>query len=94
MANAELVRLFPQKKEGDETSDTNKWIGRIAIFELITKSRVQGRILNVSPEWIDTDNGAVRVRYIVSAKWVSAEEAAIIRGGPLLSGTQTPRQIR
>ena len=61
----------------------NKWIGRIAIFELSTGSRVQGKILALNENWIDTDNGAIKVEHIVHAKWVSEEEASIIRGGPL-----------
>lgn len=75
-----LVRLFPKQ---DTPPNPNKWTGRIAIFELVTGSRLQGKIIGVSDEWIDTDNGAVKVEYIVSAKWVSAEEAQIIRGGPI-----------
>ena len=87
-----LVRLFPQS-EGN-TPSPNRWIGRIAIFELVTKTRIQGKILAVSEDWIDTDNGAVRVEYIVSAKWVSQEEAEIIRGGPIQpwSGPTFPRR--
>ena len=63
--------------------NSNKWIGRIAIFELTTGSRVQGKILALNEDWIDTDNGAIKVEHIVHAKWVSEEEAQIIRGGPL-----------
>lgn len=66
----------------------NKWIGRIAIFELSTGSRIQGKILAVNEDWIDTDNGTIRISSIVHAKWVSNEEADIIRGGPLGSCNQ------
>lgn len=62
---------------------SKKWIGRIAIFEMITGSRIQGKIIAISPDWIDTDNGAIRVEHIVHAKWVGEEEAQIIRGGPI-----------
>jgi hypothetical protein len=63
--------------------EPNKWIGRIAIFELITGSRVQGKILSVGPDWLHTDTGDIRIEHIVHAKWVGEEEASIIRGGPL-----------
>jgi hypothetical protein len=77
-----LVKLFPQDAHGNRRRPQD-WIGRIAIFELSTGTRVQGRILGVSDPWIDTDNGAVNANHIVHAKWVSDEEARIIRGGPL-----------
>jgi hypothetical protein len=67
----------------NSSSEPHKWIGRIAIFELSTGSRIQGKILAINDEVIDTDNGAIWVKYIVSAKWVGQEEAAIIRGGPM-----------
>lgn len=70
-----VLALVPKPVAGSP----HPWIGRIAIFELITGTRVQGKILQVTEEWIDTDNGAVQVKHIVHAKWVSAEEAAIIR---------------
>lgn len=66
-----------------EGTKPHPWIGRIAIFELSTGTRVQGKILAINDPWIDTDNGAVNVEHIVHAKWVSAEEARIIRGGPI-----------
>ena len=81
MSNA-LVRLLPPPGE-EGCTDPNKWRGRLATFELVTGSRVSGRILAVSDQWIDTDNGALQVIHIVHAKWVSAEEAQITRGGPL-----------
>lgn len=90
MSRQNLVRLLPHDEvqtppEGEV--NTKRWIGRIAIFELSTGTRVQGRILGMSDEWIDTDNGAVRVDNVVYAKWVSAEEVAIIRNNrPLLGG--------
>lgn len=74
-----LARIMPNEVH----SGPNKWIGRIAIFEMSTGTRIQGKILALTDEWIDTDNGAVRVAHIVHAKWVSEEEARIIRGGPL-----------
>jgi hypothetical protein len=61
----------------------SRWVGRIVIFELTTGLRVQGKILGGDDVWLDTDNGAVKVEHIVHAKWVSDEEARIIRGGPL-----------
>ena len=82
MPNA-IVRLLPLP---NEEPGPNKWIGRIAIFELTTGTRIQGKILRVNDEWIDTDNGTVRVDHIIHAKWVNPEEASIIRGGrPLLN---------
>jgi hypothetical protein len=74
----ELVRIGP--KPGDEGhANPKKWIGRIAIFEMVTGSRIQGKILALSDEWIDTDNGAVKVEHIVHARWVSPQEAQITR---------------
>jgi hypothetical protein len=73
-----LARVIPLS-----TNPPNKWIGRIAIFELSTGRSVQGKILALNDDWIDTDSGAIRVAHIVHAKWVSEEEASIIRGGPL-----------
>jgi hypothetical protein len=73
-----LVRIMPRNEGGGE-ADPSKWIGRIAIFELVTGSRVQGRILAYSEKWIDTDNGAIQVIHIAYARWVGAEEASIIR---------------
>lgn len=90
MAN-NLVRLIPPTHHEGNT-EPNKWIGRVAIFELITGSRVQGRILKLSENWIDTDNGTIRVEHIVHAKWVNPEEESIIRGGPL--GTYDPYRLR
>jgi len=78
MPNA-LAKIIPLPNN----PNSNKWIGRIAIFELSTGSRVQGKILALNENWIDTDNGAIKVEHIVHAKWVSEEEAQIIRGGPL-----------
>lgn len=75
----------------DGNPSPNKWIGRIAIFELSTGSRVQGKILAANEQWIDTDNGTIRVDSIVHAKWVSPEEEQIIRGGPL--GSYNPYQL-
>jgi hypothetical protein len=91
MSKQGLVRLLPrdevQDPQGQGEVNTKRWIGRIAIFELSTGTRVQGQILGMSDEWIDTDNGAVRVDAVVHAKWVSAEEASIIRNNrPLLGG--------
>ena len=82
MAN-NIVRLMPPVENNASNPQRHPWVGRIAIFELSTGTRVQGRILAVSDEIIDTDNGAVWTKYIVSSKWVGQEEAAIIRGGPM-----------
>lgn len=68
------------------------WVGRIIIVELSTGSRLQGKILAVTEDWIDTDNGGFKVENVVMAKWVSEEEAQIIRGGPL--GSSNPYQLR
>lgn len=65
-----------------QSSTTNiyaRHVGRIAVFQLTTGFRVQGKILAVTDTWIDTDNGAVKIEHIVHARWVSAEEAAISR---------------
>jgi hypothetical protein len=65
-----------------ESSKVNiyaRHVGKIAVFQLTTGFRVQGKILAVTDEWIDTDNGAVKIEYIIHARWVSAEEAAISR---------------
>lgn len=91
MSRQGLVRLLPrdevQNPEVQGEVNTKRWIGRIAIFELTTGTRVQGKILGMSDEWIDTDNGAVKVDNVVHARWVSAEEARIIRNDvPLLGG--------
>lgn len=92
MSRQGLIRLLP-REEGQQPQqpqaevNTKKWIGRIAIFELSTGTRVQGLILGMSDEWIDTDNGAVRVDNVVYAKWVGEEEARIIRNNrPMLGG--------
>ena len=84
----EIIKVipFPKNSGGNGEQKNNnpgKWVGRIAIFELSTGSRVQGKILAMDGEWLDTDNGAIRVSDIVHAKWVSEEEERIIRGGPL-----------
>jgi hypothetical protein len=84
------VITFPRSPNGN-AAQVHKWVGKIAIFELITGSRMQGKILAVTEEWIDTDNVAVKVAAIVGAKWVNEEEARIIRGGPL--GSYDPRQL-
>lgn len=91
MSKQGLVRLLPrdevQNPETQGEVNPKRWIGRIAIFELTTGTRVQGKILGMSDEWIDTDNGAVKVDNVVHARWVSAEEARIIRNDtPLLGG--------
>ena len=91
MSKQGLVRLLPrdevQNSQPQGGVDTKRWIGRIAIFELTTGTRVQGKITGMSDEWIDTDNGAVKVDNVVHARWVSAEEARIIRNDtPLLGG--------
>lgn len=83
MPNA-IVKLLPLPNQGSNPP-ANKWIGRIVVFELSTGTRVSGKILAISEDWIDTDNGAIRVEHIVHAKWVSPEEASITRGGPLNS---------
>jgi len=80
-----LVRLIPPEK-GEGSTDPNQWRGRLACFELVTGTRVSGRILAVSDVWIDTDNGAIRVEHIVHARWISPEEARITHGGPLGNG--------
>ena len=66
-----------------EGVQSNKWVGRIILVQISTGLRIQGKILNVTSEWVDTDQGAFRVDNIVMAKWVSDEEAQITRGGPL-----------
>lgn len=89
MSKQGLIRLLPREDRPPPEGEVNvkKWIGRIAIFELSTGTRVQGQIIGMSDEWIDTDNGAVRVDNVVYAKWVSEEEARIIRNNrPLLGG--------
>ncbi len=78
MSNNKIIKL-PQV----EGAKPHPWIGRIAIFELSTGTRRQGRILAINDPWIDTDNGAINVNSIVHAKQVSTEEARIIRGGPI-----------
>ena len=89
MSRQSLVRLLP-RDEGQPTQgevDTKRWIGRVAVFELSTGTRVQGRIVGMSDEWIDTDNGGIRVENVVYARWVNEEEARIIRNDrPLLGG--------
>ena len=66
-----------------EGVQSNKWVGRIILVQLSTGLRIQGKILGVTNDWIDTDQGAFRADNIVMAKWVSDEEAQITRGGPL-----------
>jgi len=92
MSRQGLIRLLP-REEGQQQHqpqgevDPKRWIGRVAIFELSTGTRVQGRIVGMSDDWIDTDNGAVRVDNVVYARWVNEEEARIIRNDrPLLGG--------
>jgi len=75
----------PATAELPPSSRYARWVGRIVIFELSTGTRIQGKILGGDDVWIDTDNGGVKVEHIVHAKWVSEEEARIIRGGPLLN---------
>ena len=91
MSRQGLIRLLPRDEEPQQnpqgTVDPKRWIGRVAVFELSTGTRVQGRIVGLSDDWIDTDNGAVRVDNVVYARWVSEEEARIIRNDrPLLGG--------
>ena len=91
MSRQNLVKLLPREevREQERQGEVNpkRWIGRIAIFELSTGTRVQGKIMGMSDEWIDTDNGAVRVDNVVYAKWVGEEEARLIRSStPLLGG--------
>jgi len=81
MAGNNIVHLRPSSQQGNNPEQ--KWIGRIAIFELKNKTRIQGKILGMNEIWIDTDNGAIKVEEIVFAKWVTPEEAQIIRGGPI-----------
>jgi len=85
-----IVRLpiqgFPNQTV--EGVNPHKWVGRIITVELSTGRRVQGKILDLNETWMDTDNGGFRVADIVFAKWVSDEEAQIIRGGPLGSNNQ------
>jgi hypothetical protein len=76
------AQIVPFPKQ-EYIPNPKQWIGRLASFELITGTRVSGRILAVSEIWIDTDNGAMRIEHIVHARWVSEEEARITRGGPL-----------
>jgi hypothetical protein len=77
-----IIKFVPYTGTND-TPPSSKWVGRIVIFELITGSRIQGKILAISEDWIDMDTGAVKIEHIVHAKWVSTEEANIIRGGPI-----------
>jgi hypothetical protein len=86
----EITKVIPFPHS--QVQAKHKWIGKIVIFEMTTGSRIQGKIIGVSEDWIDTDNGAVKVDKIVSAKWVSEDEALIIRGGPL--NTYDPYQLR
>jgi len=83
-----ILKLNPSS-----TPKSHPWIGRIAIFELSTGTRIQGKILAINDPWIDTDSGAVNAEHIIHAKWVSEEEARIIRGGPL-TPYDCPRQLR
>ncbi len=77
----EIIRLnaMPRNEGGNDAPNPNRWVGRVAIFELVTGSRVQGRILRYNEDWIDTDNGTIQVRHIAYARWVEAEEESIIR---------------
>ena len=79
---SKLAQIIPLH---ESNANPNKWIGRIAIFELTTGTRVQGKIIGFNDTWLDTDNGAIKIENIVHAKWVGEEEASIIRGGPLNS---------
>ena len=69
----------------------HQWVGRIITIELSTGTRLQGKILNVTEDWIDTDNGGFKPANVVMAKWISQEEAQIIRGGPL--GSYNPHRF-
>lgn len=77
----EIIRLnaMPRNEGGNDAPNPSRWVGRVAIFELVTGSRVQGRILRYNDDWIDTDNGTIQVRHIAYARWVEAEEESIIR---------------
>jgi hypothetical protein len=77
-----VIPLFPTRLTV-EGVPPHKWVGRIITVELTTGLRIQGKILAITEAWIDTDNGAFKVEHVVSAKWVSDEEAQIIRGGPI-----------
>jgi len=85
----EIVKLVPPSKEANPKF--SRLIGRVAIFTMSTGDRLQGKILAANEDWIDTDNGAVKVANIILAKWVSQEEEQIIRGGPL--GSYDPYQL-
>lgn len=86
-----LVKLaLVERQEG--RVEPNKWLGRLAAFELITGSRVSGRIVAVNETWIDLDNGTIKIEHIVHARWIGDEEAQITHGGPL--GSYDPRQLR
>lgn len=85
-----LARIAPAKGE----SNPQRWIGRIAIFEMVTGTRVQGKILAISDDWIDTDNGAVKVEHIVHARWVGIEEASITRAVEPLNTSPYDRRLR
>jgi len=89
----DIVKVFPisPPTRTVEGVAPHKWIGRIITVELSTGRRVQGKILSLNDEWMDTDNGGFRVKDIVFAKWVGEEEAQIIRGGPL--GSYNPNQL-
>jgi hypothetical protein len=95
----EIVKLpnqgLPKNLGAVEGVSPHKWIGRIITVELSTGRRVQGKILSLNEQWMDTDNGGFRVSDIVFAKWVGQEEEQIIRGGPLGSSYdpyQLPRR--
>lgn len=91
--NIVKVVPLPIKRLTIEGAPQHEWVGRIILVELSTRTRLQGKILNVTDEWIDTDQGGFRVSDVVMAKWVSDEEAQITRGGPLgYNHNQLPRR--
>ena len=81
-----LPRAQAPKAQPVTDPEKHPWVGRTGVFELKTGLRVSGRIIAVFPEWLDTDNGTIRVDAIVYARWMGPEEISIARGGPV-----TPR---
>lgn len=66
---------------GAMTPTKHPWVGRTGVFELSTGTRVSGRVLAVYDDYFDTDNGSIRKEAVVYARWMSAEEISIARGG-------------
>ena len=76
-----LAVVVPDPVKKSSPTD-HPWVGRTGIFELITGTRVSGKVIAVYEEYFDTDNGSIRKEAVVYARWMGAEEIAIARGGP------------